>query len=497
MTMINLNNVTCGLVGLATFTLVLFYIKYAWKKRIMPPGPLPVPILGNVLQLYSKGLIPYVLKMAEKYGPVYTLYFGSRPTVIVTGYQTVKEVLVDLGDTFLDRGTIPVFERFYDKRGLPLSNGESWKQLRQFSLITLKDFGMGRKTLEEPMQEEAHHLVEYFRNTKGQPVNPSTIFSCASSNIISSILVGKRYDYADEKWMKILQDMRDSFELISSPWGQLYDAIPHILKYLPGPHRRIFPLLLNLKEIVKDSVSSHQETLDPTCPRDYIDCFLIRMEQETLDPKTCFEKTNLISTVFDMFLGGAETTSVTINFGVLNLIKYPDVQEKLHEEIDHVIGHAREPKVEDRNQMPYMNAVIHEIQRISDAIPMGCIRSTTRDVNLHGYRIPKGTDVLPVLTTVLRDSSQFETPEVFNIKHFLDENGKFKKNNGFMPFAAGKRACIAESLVRMELFIFFTTLLQKFTLKSSEDPKELNIAPTERGIENIPPTHEVIFIPRQ
>ncbi|XP_018424944.1 PREDICTED: cytochrome P450 2G1-like [Nanorana parkeri] len=492
-----LNNVTCGLVGLATFTLVLFYVKYAWRRRKMPPGPSPLPIFGNFLQLQTKGLMPCLLKMAEKYGPVYTLYFGSRPTVIVSGYEAVKEILVDLGDIFLDRGTIPIFERFYNKKGLPLSNGESWKQLRQFSLHTLKDFGMGKKTLEEPIQEEAHHLVDYFRNTKGQPVNPSTIFSCAASNIISSILVGKRYDYADEKWMKILQDMRDSFALISSPWGQLYDMIPHIMRYLPGPHRRMFPLLLNLKEIVKESIRSHQETLDPACPRDYIDCFLIRMEQEKLDSQTCFDKTNLISTVFDMFIGGAETTSVTINFGVLHLIKYPDVQEKLHEEIDQVIGRSRQPKVEDRNQMPYMNAVIHEIQRISDAIPSGCIRSTTRDVDFRGYRIPKGTDVLPVLTSVLKDASQFETPEAFNVKHFLDEDGKFKKNNGFMPFAAGKRACIAESLVRMELFIFFTTVLQIFTLQSPVDLKELNIAPTESGIENIPPAQEVIFIPRE
>ncbi|KAM3911027.1 cytochrome P450 2G1-like [Leptodactylus fuscus] len=495
--MAQLNTVTIGLVIFATIIIALSYIRILWRRKTLPPGPFPMPFLGNALRLSTEGLMPSLIKMAEDYGPVYTVHFGSRPTVIVIGYQAVKEVLIDLGDIFLGRGTIPVFERFYNNSGLTQLNGEYWRQMRQFSLLTLKDFGMGRKTLEEPIQVEAHHLVDYFRKSNKQPINPSTTLSCASSNIIASVLVGRRYEYTDEKWMKILKDMRDSFEIISSPWGQMYDMFPNIMDYLPGHHRKMFDLLKELKEVVKENVKDHEDSLDPSCPRDYIDCFLIRMRQENVNSKTCFDKTNLVSTVFDMFLGGAETTSVTLHFGILHFIKFPEIQEKLREEIDQVIGRNREPKVEDRSQMPYMNAVIHEIQRISDVLPMGCIRSAIRDVTLRGYKIPKGMDVLPLLTTVLRDPSQFETPDRFNIKHFLDENGKFKKNNGFMPFAAGKRACIGEGLVRMQLFILFATILQKFTLKSVVDPKDLDISPTESGLENIPPSHKVIFIPRE
>ncbi|XP_063794649.1 cytochrome P450 2C5-like [Pseudophryne corroboree] len=91
-----------------------------------------------------------------------------RPTVIVVGYQTVKEVLIDLGDIFLGRGTIPVFEHVYNKSGLTLINGEAWKQLRQFSFLTLKGFGMGKKSIEEPLQEEAQQLVEYFRSSNSK-----------------------------------------------------------------------------------------------------------------------------------------------------------------------------------------------------------------------------------------------------------------------------------------------------------------------------------------
>ncbi|XP_077148597.1 cytochrome P450 2C23-like [Ranitomeya variabilis] len=489
-------NVTVVLIGIITFILVFFYWKYAWERRKMPPGPFPLPIVGNFLKIQRDGLIPSLTKMARTYGPIYTVYFGTRPIVVLTGYQIIKEALVDMGDAFLNRGALPLVECILNHGGLAFSNGESWTFLRQFSLLTLKDFGMGKKSLEEPLQEEAQHLFNHFKSLNGQPFDPSTTVICASSNIISRLVMGIRFDYSDKRWMDTLADSRKAFHIVSSTWGQLYDIFPRIMKYLPGPHRKTFQLVKSLKDYVKESIKTHQKTLDSACPRDYIDCFLIRMNQEEKNLNTAFHLTNLIETVFDMFLGGSETTAITLYFGLLILIKYPEIQDKAHEEIDQVIGQERAPKADDRNQMPYTNALLHEIQRISDTFPMGAMRSTTRDVTFHGYHIPKGTNVMPMLTTVLNDPSLFETPEKFNMKHFLDEKGKFKKNNGFMPFSAGKRACIAESLVRLQLFIFITVILQKFTLKSIVDPNNLDISPTESGIENLPPTHKIKFIAR-
>ncbi|KAM3911017.1 cytochrome P450 2C23-like [Leptodactylus fuscus] len=494
--MIDQHSLTVVLVGVVTFLLVLFYWKHVWERRRLPPGPLPLPILGNFHLIYSNGLMPCLTKLAGKFGPIYTFYFGSRPTVILTGYQTIKEALVELGDVFVNRGRVPVFDELYHKSGLALINDESWSQLRQFSLTTLRDFGMGKKSLQEPLLEEARHLVSHFKTLKGQPVDPSTILMFATSNIIANLVLGTRYSYSDKTWRKILQDCHESFHIVSSIWGQMYDLFPGIMRYLPGPHQKIFTLLQPLKDAVKESVKNHQKTLDPACPRDYIDCFLLRMKQEEKNAKTAFNIRNLVSTVFDMFLGGSESTSITISYGLLMLVKYPEIQDKVHEEIDQVIGREKEPNADDRNHMPCTNALLHEIQRYCDIFPMGFMRATSRDVIFHGYHLPKGTDVLTLLSTVLQDPSQYEKPEEFNIYRFLDENGKFKKNNAFMPFSAGKRACVAESLVRLELFFFFTIILQNFTLKSSVDPKDLDISPAESGIENLPPAHEIQFIPR-
>ncbi|XP_069602811.1 cytochrome P450 2C23-like isoform X2 [Ranitomeya imitator] len=444
--MMDQQNVVAVLIGAITFILILFYWKYAWERRKMPPGPFPLPIVGNFLKIQRDGLYPSLTKMARTYGPIYTVYYGTRPIVVLTGYQIIKEALVDMGDAFLNRGALP--------------------------------------------------FVGSILNHAGQPFDPSTTVICASSNIISRLVMGMRFDYSDKRWMDTLAESRKAFHIVSSTWGQLYDTFPRIMKYLPGPHRKAYQLAKSLKDYVKESIKTHQKTLDSASPRDYIDCFLIRMNQEKKNLNTAFHLTNLIETVFDMFLGGSETTAITMYFNLLILIKYPEIQDKVHEEIDQVIGQERAPKADDRNHMPYTNALLHEMQRISDTFPGGIMRSTTRDVTFHGYHIPKGTNVMPMLTSVLNDPSLFETPEKFNIKHFLDEKGKFKKNNGFMPFSAGKRACIAESLVRLQLFIFITVILQKFTLKSIVDPNDLDISPTESGLENLPPTHKIKFIAR-
>ncbi|PNJ89518.1 CYP2C18 isoform 2, partial [Pongo abelii] len=345
-------------------------------------GPTPLPIIGNILQLDVKDMSKSLSNFSKVYGPVFTVYFGLKPIVVLHGYEAVKEALIDHGEEFSGRGSFPLAEKVNKGLGILFSNGKRWKEIRHFSLMTLRNFGMGKRSIEDRVQEEALCLVEELRKTN-----------------------------------------------------------------------------------------------------------------EKHNQQSEFTVENLIATVTDMFGAGTETTSTTLRFGLLLLLKDPEVTAKVQEEIERVVGRNRSPCMQDRSHMPYTDAVVHEIQRYIDLIPTNLPHAVTCDVKFRNYLIPKGMTIITSLTSVLHNDKEFPNPEMFDPGHFLDKSGNFKKSDYFMPFSAGKWMCVGEGLARMELFLFLTTILQNFNLKSQVDPKDIDITPIANAFGRVPPLYQLCFIP--
>uniref|UniRef100_A0A8C5Q3N3 Cytochrome P450 n=1 Tax=Leptobrachium leishanense TaxID=445787 RepID=A0A8C5Q3N3_9ANUR len=476
--------------------LALWAKNLIWKNGNLPPGPRPLPIIGNVLHLRGD-YIKILKKFGRTYGDVCTIYLGSRPVIVVTGYKTVKEVLVDRGDDFLARGDMPSFDAYCDNHGMAFtSDMHRWRELRRFSLTAMRDFGMGKKSTEEKIQEEAACLVMELKRMKGTFFNPRECLSKPPCNIVFSIMFGHREEYDNEELLNVLKYISESFHLICSPWGQLYEMFPRIMWFVPGPHQMIFKNLEKLLIFVDKRINMNAETLDPDNPRDYIDAFLIKREKEKTDPHSEFTLKNLKMSLLQIFYAGTETMSNTLIYALLLMMKYPEILAKVQEEIDHVIGRNRGPMLQDRSKMTYTDAVIHEIQRFVDLLPLGVPRKTPRDIEFKGYNIPKGTNVFIMISSALMDPSCFPHPHEFNPQNFLDEKGDFKKNEAFLPLGAGKRVCLGEALVRMELFLFFVTILQNFTLKSQVPAEQLDITPDVSGFGNLPKSYQIAFTPK-
>ncbi|XP_048216619.1 vitamin D 25-hydroxylase isoform X6 [Perognathus longimembris pacificus] len=193
------------------------------------------------------------------------------------------------------------------------------------------------------------------------------------------------------------------------------------------------------------------------------------MDQSKSDPLSAFSKENLIFSVGELIIAGTETTTNVLRWAMLFMALYPNIQGQVWKEIDLIIGPNRKPSWDDRCKMPYTEAVLHEVLRFCNIVPLGIFHATSEDAVVRGYSIPKGTTVITNLYSVHFDEKYWRNPEVFYPERFLDSSGHFSKKEALVPFSLGRRHCLGEQLAWMEMFLFFTTLLQRFHLQFSQD----------------------------
>ncbi|XP_041673057.1 cytochrome P450 2K1-like, partial [Cheilinus undulatus] len=465
------NSSTTTLLG----TLGIIFLLFLWissfdRQRKEPPGPWPLPLLGNLMLLDPKSPHTTLYQLYKTYGPVFTFHFGPQKMVVLAGHKMIKQALVN-SDAFSEREVSPIIHDMELTDGIGFANGDSWKEMRSFAMTNMRDFGMGKKACEEKIIEESRYLVESFMAKNGKAFDSAQLVNCAVSNIISSIVYGNRFEYDDPMFVSMVKRAIRNTELMGSLPTQLYNSFPSLFKWVGSRKQLLESTFVNRRQI-RELVKGLQETLNPQMCRGVVDSFLARKIQHEAsgNRNSYYNEDNLMSTIVNLFAAGTDTTSATIRYGLVLMARYPKIQEQVQEEMNRVVG-SRQVHVEDRKNLPYTDAVIHEVQRMTNVIPTALHR-TARDVVFQGYFIKKGTPALVLLSSALLDEEEWETPHTFNPAHFLDEDGNFKKREAFLPFSAGVRACAGESLARMELFLFFTSLFQHFRFTPPPGVKE-------------------------
>ncbi|KAM4771245.1 cytochrome P450 2K4-like [Rhinophrynus dorsalis] len=480
-------------------TMIVLYILVHFKhwtqssSKNFPKGPRSLPVIGNLHMINLMRTSLSLMKLSKQYGPVFRVQMGSVKMVVLSGYETVKAALVDHAEEFSERPSVPIFDDINEGYGIPFSHGDNWKAMRRFTLSTLRDFGMGKRTIEEKVIEECGFLIKQFELEKGEPFDLTTKTSVAIGNIITSIVLGHRFDYNHPTLLRVLYLVKENMRLIGSSTVALYNVFP-ILRYLPGDHKRVKQNIAELHSFLRTTFVKHLQELDRDDQRSFIDAFLVKQQEEKDNPNSYFHELNLLSVLTTLFTAGTETTSSTICWAISFMIQYPDIQKRVHEEIDRMIG-SSQARFEHHTSMPYTNAVIHETQRFANIVPTNLPRETTKDIIFKGYNLPKGTYIIPLLESVLYDKTQFEKPDTFYPEHFLDSDGKFIKKAAAIPFSAGKRVCIGETLAKMELFLFFTSLMQKFTFHPMPGVTDFKVKPAV-GFTVPPIAQKICILPR-
>uniref|UniRef100_A0A8B9QE40 Cytochrome P450 2J6-like n=1 Tax=Apteryx owenii TaxID=8824 RepID=A0A8B9QE40_APTOW len=478
-------------VALVISLLIVQFLKLRKACQQLPPGPTPLPLLGNLVHLNFQFHRDLLMELAKTHGNIYTLWLGWTPVIILNGFQAVKDGLTTHPGDVSGRMVSPFFRAMAKGKGIILASGRSWKQQRRFGIMTLHNLGMGKKGLEYCVQEEASHLVEFFVNLKGRPVDPSFPLFHSISNLICDLVFGYHFSDEDKTFHELISIIHTT-SCMSLP--QLYEIIPWLMHHLPGPHKKALSCYDVLSSFARREIRRHKERGIPDEPQDFIDFYLAEMEKVSV---CSYDEDNLVCVINDLFLSGSETSSTTLYWGLLYMVVHPDIQEKVQKELDAVLGSSQLICYEDRRKLPYTNAVVHEIQRFSNIVFVGVPRVCVRNTTLLGFPLKKGTIIMPNIASVLYDPEQWETPRQFNPGHFLDKDGNFINREAFLPFSAGKwhRVCLGEHLARTELFIFFANLLRAFTFQLPEGVTKINTEPILGGTLQ-PHPYRVCAIPR-
>ncbi|XP_011674523.1 cytochrome P450 2J6 [Strongylocentrotus purpuratus] len=456
---------------------VMWFVKGLMSRpKNLPPGPVGLPFLGVAWEMMRAKPDPLALysSWADQYGDVVSFKVGPMTFVLLNSYEVIVEAF-----SHPDLNNRPKSQMVEEALGLAnngviLANGKVWEEQRKFAHSVFRSLGVGKKSYEDTVATEMDQLRAAIEEKEGSSFDPNLLFGQAVANIVCSVAFGTQYKYSDVEFRQILNLMNDNMELSSGGGALLFLPLPGISKIPFGAPKKMVKNMKEVNKFLLNQIESHEKCLDLDHPRDFIDLYLKKMAETKVLETSSYSKINLNSAIGDLLFAGTETTTTTLKWCILYMMAHPEMQSRVQRELDHVVGRERLPRLDDRNDLPYTNAVLIEVQRKGAVAALGVPHVAAEDTSFRGHTIPKGATILSNIWKVLNSEELWKDSDAFKPDRFLTEDGKLIKREELIFFSVGRRVCLGEQLARMETFLGFTSLLHRFTFKKPDNSPPLS-----------------------
>ncbi|CAG2103733.1 unnamed protein product [Medioppia subpectinata] len=438
---------------------------YHFRSKL-PPGPNPWPIVGNILLFRRKEHWDVVFReLTKKYGPIFTFWFFNRPLVVVTDIETAREAFRK--NDFAGRDMSNIAGQFSNDKQSDViftDYGHTWEALRRVAHSAVQKYSINERLVSvatDSVDRTVKTMLE--KEGVGNAFDPKSYIYLMFLNILATSAFGISYDFEDKEFKFLKYALKDFGKELGAR-AFLWE-FSSIIRFLDRKMVQKNDRLVNeFIALIKDKFVKHYEDYNESIERDFCDALISAKNDALRDGKESapyLTDANLGMTVLDLFFAGADTSQQTFQWILLLMTYYPEMHQKLRQEIESQIG-DRMPTHEDRNRCHYVMAFIAESLRFRNIVPQGLphkaiVRSTIGD-----YTIPEKMQILVYQGIICRNDKDWQNAEIFKPERFLDSEGQYlvTKPKAYIPFGVGRRVCAGEKLAIADLFLVLVRFLQ-------------------------------------
>ncbi len=463
--------------GILLFFAIALILVGVWKRHVSGrtrrqplPGPWGVPVLGH-LPFIGNNAPRTLHDMSEKYGNVFAIRMGSRPTIVVSGYDAILDVIVRQGIDFAGRPDFVSWKLIGDGETLGFASySPAWSLHKELALkaVHLYFHDQGN-ALQSQITAEARMFVSSLLEKGQEGLNPAKILEFSAASVIYNVCFGGTSQLRqDEDYLKRLEQTHLFEKIAANPANLLHWLVPLVSKtaamkdYLQIQRLNVSLALARYR--------THEETFDSRQIRDVTDGLIKVLGdcEEGLLKSVQLPIERVIHTTIAIMGAGTGAVKTALSWAILYVTKFPAIQHRVQEELDYIIRDRGLPERWNPADFPYTMATLLETLRFANTNPFLVPHATIRETTLNGHIIAKDTMILCNMYSVAKDTNLWRDPHNFNPVNFLDSTEKMidpSKRVQLLMFGAGRRRCLGERIAKMEMLILFSALLHSCILE--------------------------------